>query len=137
MIAFSRTLLQNGPMIHFTLEQNGTGPFIAAWDATGITVGGRRFTSSLLLTPTGIHPWTPHDIEGMTEEDLDKLLAHPADVYLLGTGQRQRFPSVELLRGFYRRGIAIEVMDSGAACRTFNILSAEGRRAVAGIVIEG
>lgn len=59
------------------------------------------------------------------------VLAHEPEVVLLGTGTRQRFPAPEFGAAFLRVGVGFEVMDTGAACRTFNVLVAEQRRVVA------
>ena len=56
---------------------------------------------------------------------------------LLGTGPRQRFPSAAVMAALLTRGIGIEVMDNAAAARTFNVLASEGRRVVAGFVMQG
>ena len=55
---------------------------------------------------------------------------------LFGSGERQRFPSPELLKPLIAQGIGLETMDTKAACRTYNILVAEGRQVACGILIE-
>ena len=102
-----------------------------------VEVNGRRHQRSLLLTPTEIDAaWGP-DLAGMlAEAHVAQLLALAGNVVLLGTGARQRFPSPAMLRPLIEAGIAIEVMDTGAACRTYNILVAEGRAVAAALVIE-
>jgi uncharacterized protein len=57
-------------------------------------------------------------------------------VVLLGTGARQRFPAPVLMRSLIDRGIGVEVMDTHAACRTYNILMAEGRDVAAALILE-
>jgi uncharacterized protein len=56
------------------------------------------------------------------------------ELVLLGTGDRQRFPSVQIRGAFVRAGIALETMDMGAACRTFNVLVQEERRVCAALL---
>ena len=70
----------------------------------------------------------------MTEAHIDALLELDPQVILLGTGARQIFPAMALLARGLARSIGIEVMDTGAACRTYNILMAEGRQVVAGLL---
>ena len=64
-------------------------------------------------------------------------LAHDLKPVLLGTGERQRFPSPAAMAAMLTRGIGIEVMDNAAAARTFNVLANEGRRVVAGFLLPG
>ncbi|MBF0256860.1 MAG: Mth938-like domain-containing protein [Gammaproteobacteria bacterium] len=123
-------------MINFTLETPSNAISVGSCDAQGIRIGGRYHSQSLLLDPQQVQPWPPTRFAQLDSDCLELLLQRPADVYLIGTGLRQRFIDVRLLAGFYRRGLGVEVMHSAAACRTFNILVAEGRRPVAGIVFE-
>ena len=58
-----------------------------------------------------------------------------SSIVLLGTGLRQRFPTAAILARFLTRGVGVEVMDNAAAARTFNVLAAEGRRAVAAFML--
>jgi uncharacterized protein len=73
----------------------------------------------------------------LTAEHLAQLTAFPCDVLLLGTGRRQRFPAPALLRPLIESGRGYEIMDTAAACRTYNILVAEGRIVLAALIIEG
>ena len=72
----------------------------------------------------------------LTEAHLASLAALTGTVLLLGTGVRQRFPAPPLLRPLVAAGIGVEVMDTGAACRTYNILVAEGRAVAAALIVE-
>ncbi len=79
--------------------------------------------------------WAPGGFEGLDEAQLAMLLELDPELVILGTGERQRFPAPALLAPLYAAGIGVEVMDSGAACRTYNILLGEGRRVAAGIIL--
>ena len=68
--------------------------------------------------------------------DLQAIAELGCPIVLLGTGSRQRFPAAALLRPLIQRRVGIEVMDSYAACRTYNILMAEGRDVAAALIIE-
>jgi uncharacterized protein len=63
--------------------------------------------------------------------DGSRIMALDPEVVLLGTGSRQIFPPAEFGARFLRKGIGVEVMDTGAACRTYNVLAGEQRRVVA------
>lgn len=110
---------------------------ITAYDAQHIAVNGRRLTKSFLLTPQRlIETWPPVSLDCLTEPDLAAIAELDCRIVLLGTGARQRFPARALLRPLIERRIGIEVMDSHAACRTYNILVAEGREVAAALIIE-
>ena len=63
------------------------------------------------------------------------LVGHKPEVVLLGTGARLRFPPAAVLAPLTRAGIGVEVMDTAAACRTYNILAGDGRRVVAALLM--
>jgi uncharacterized protein len=86
-----------------------------------------------------VNDWAPQaggDLAGLTEEDLARAAELGAEILIVGTGRRQRFPQPQLLRGLVEARIGFEFMDFAAACRTYNILVAEGRAVVAGLLHE-
>ncbi|MCX7148858.1 MAG: Mth938-like domain-containing protein [Rhodocyclales bacterium] len=110
---------------------------ITSYDAGHIAVNGRRLTKSFLLTPQRlIEDWAPSSVDGLSESDLQQVADLNCSIVLLGTGPRQRFPARALLRTLTERRIGVEVMDSHAACRTYNVLMAEGRDVAAALIIE-
>ena len=110
---------------------------ITAYDAKHIDVNGRRLTKSFLLTPQRlIEDWPPTSVDSLTESDLLAVAGLGCPIVLLGTGPLQRFPARPLLRPLLERRIGVEVMDSFAACRTYNILMAEGRDVAAALILE-
>ena len=74
--------------------------------------------------------------DALATEHLTQLAAFSCDVLLLGTGLRQRFPSPALLRPLIESGRGFEIMDTAAACRTYNILVGEGRIVLAALIVE-
>ncbi|WP_297456336.1 Mth938-like domain-containing protein [Ferrovum sp.] len=95
-----------------------------------------KYTESLVLGPERLQPgWAPH-LELLEERHFTELLDHDPELVLLGSGNRFRFPDWQLTRPLLERGIGLEVMDTAAACRTYAILSGEGRRVVAALIIE-
>lgn len=110
---------------------------VTAYDAAGISVGGHRLPRSFILTPQRlIEDWPPVSLDTLCEADLETLVTLGCPIVLLGTGLCQKFPSPALLRPLLERRIGVEVMDSFAACRTYNILMAEGREVAAAIIVE-
>ena len=101
-----------------------------------LRVNDRTHTASLILTATAlIEPWRPTSAADITSADLEPLLGLAPEVVLLGTGAGQRFPGPEVLRILHEQRIGIEVMDTAAACRTFNVLVAEGRAVAAALIV--
>lgn len=101
-----------------------------------VLVNGQRHERNLLVLPDRLQPdWLLGGFEDLTGAHFEALLQFEPDLVLLGTGSRLRFPQPGLYAGLMTRGIGVEVMDLGAACRTFNFLSAEGRRVAAALII--
>ena len=119
----------------FSQADPGDGYLIEGYEPGRILIDGKFFVSGLILTPRRLLPaWGPQVAADLTEAHIDALLELDPQVILLGTGARQIFPAMALLARGLTRGIGIEVMDTGAACRTYNILMAEGRQVVAGLL---
>ncbi|HXE66864.1 MAG TPA: Mth938-like domain-containing protein [Rhodanobacteraceae bacterium] len=110
--------------------------FVRRADAHTVVIVDRPFTASIILTRDKvIDDWGVSDVAAMTPDQVEPIVALKPDVVLLGTGARQRFPSQEVLAAFLRRGVGVEVMDNGAAARTWDILASEGRNVVAVFVL--
>ncbi len=94
-------------------------------------------SSSFIITPELLHhEWPPVSLAQASAEDMALLAELEADVLLLGTGEILHFPGTEQLATLISLGIGYEIMNSAAACRTYNILAAEGRRVAAAVIIE-
>lgn len=107
----------------------GTGP---GW----VRVGQTEYRGNLVLLPDAIvEGWAPRGFAALTEGDFAALLAHEPEMVLLGTGDRQQFPHPRLLQALAAARVGVEVMDTRAACRTFNILIGEDRRAAAALIV--
>ena len=92
-------------------------------------------TASFIIAPQQLmRNWPPQRVAELNEEHLNVIASFDPEVVLLGTGLSVHFPNPGWLRRFYQRGVGVEVMDNGAACRTYNILMAEGRNVVAGFI---
>jgi len=117
-------------------ETNDSAVYLVqAYGPEGIRVGGRVLTCSLILTPEQIvEDWGPRRIADLDPGHLQTLIALSPEVIVLGTGAVQVFPDPALYFAVLQRRIGCEVMDTGAACRTYNILVAEGRRVAAALL---
>jgi uncharacterized protein len=88
------------------------------------------------LTPEAIATgWVPSGFDGLAEADFAHLLSYKPEVVLFGAGSAIRFPHPRLTRALTDARVGLEVMDTPAACRTFNILAAEGRVVVAALLL--
>ncbi|NOR52027.1 MAG: hypothetical protein GQ470_05350, partial [Gammaproteobacteria bacterium] len=92
---------------------------------------------SFVITPLVlIEEWGARQVsELVNEQATAPLLALDIEILILGSGERLIFPESSLLASFMQKGIGVEVMDSRAACRTYNLLSGEGRKVAAAIIL--
>jgi uncharacterized protein len=129
---------QPSPPLKLHADTRSTASFsITAYGDAHVAINGRMLERSLLLLPDRIdETWGPADFTALALPHLEALAALPCDVLLLGTGRRQRFPPAALLRPLIEAGRSVEIMDTGAACRTYNILLAEGRAVAAALIVE-
>jgi uncharacterized protein len=102
---------------------------IAGYGRGLFRTGGLQHRGSLLILPEGTFPWP---VASMAELTLDSLapvfaLGKAAGFLLLGTGATQIFPDPSLRQAFAAAGLGLEAMDTGAACRTYNVLLGEER----------
>jgi uncharacterized protein len=109
---------------------------IDAYGNGGFRFGDMSHRGSLLAMPDGMHAW---DVSVDGAADNAALLALLAKLevphfLLFGTGRAQVFPSLAVRKAFLDRHIGLETMDTGAACRTFNVLLAEQRPVMAAFV---
>jgi uncharacterized protein len=109
---------------------------VTAYGPGFIEINNVRHTSAVLLTPDRVEPWAVASFEALGEADLERLRALAPEVALLGTASRQRFPHPRLSRALNEARIGLEVMTTAAACRTYNILMAEGRKVAAALLLE-
>ena len=105
-------------------------------DGRSARVNDRVLDASFILAPNElIECWKTGASADLKPDDLAPLLALGPELVLLGTGERQEFPSAAVMAACLTRGIGIEVMTNAAAARTFNVLAGEGRRVVAGFLL--
>jgi uncharacterized protein len=99
-----------------------------------VMVNGERRASSVVVLPDRIEPWERKEFSQLTQADFQFLQGLGVEIVLLGTGARQRFPHPRLTAALAQAGIGLEVMDTQAACRTYNILVAEERKVAAALL---
>jgi uncharacterized protein len=110
---------------------------IQAYQSDQITINERNYHQSLILSATEIiTPWPVTNIDELSPENMQDIVDQKPEVILLGTGEKQLFPDIEIIGYFVQLGLGLEIMNTGAACRTFNILVAEDRQVVAAIILD-
>ena len=100
-----------------------------------VAVNGTRYESSIIVLPDRIEPWEPEAPDQWTGETFAQLAALPVEILLLGTGAALHFPHPRLTQSLREARLSLEVMDTQAACRTYNILLSEDRRVGAALLI--
>ena len=101
-----------------------------------VRLGLVEYRENIIVTPERIITgWAPGGFDALTEADFAAVANLGPEVALLGTGATLRFPHPRLTRALIEAGIGLEVMDTPAVCRTFNILAAEGRKVAAAVLI--
>lgn len=104
---------------------------VTAYGPGFVEINKVRHDGNLVVTPDSpIAPW-PSGFDALRAEDFAALVDRAPELVLLGTGSRQRFPHPRLTRALTDARIGVEVMDTPAAARTYNILMSEGRRVLA------
>ncbi|MCF8474458.1 MAG: Mth938-like domain-containing protein [Emcibacter sp.] len=115
-------------------SQSGTA--ITSYGDGGFRLGEIRCLGSILITPKGYYPWDVTDVSSITLESLGNITnqAENIDILLVGTGEKMVFLSKELRSALLSAHISVDVMGTGAAARTYNVLLAEGRKVAAAII---
>jgi uncharacterized protein len=122
--------------IERTPGPEGNAKIVRRYGDGYIVINEQTIDTSAIVSPDTLDTdWPPESFGELQAQHLQPLLAMEPDVVLLGTGRSQHFPPPELVAPLYRAGIGVEIMDTPAACRTFNILMNEGRKVVAGLLM--
>ncbi len=109
---------------------------VTAYERGEISIAGSTYTQSLLVSPdTIVVDWPPFKFSDLQTADFEQILTLAPEIVILGTGKTLTFPDPQLLSPLTNAGIGMEVMDTGAACRSYNFLLGEGRRVVAALLM--
>lgn len=121
-------------------DSNANTNVVTGYGEDHVMISKVRHEGNVLVSAgrvlTGWAPDAGGDLAGLREEDLDAARDLGAEILIVGTGRRQRFPQPHLLRPLIEARIGFEFMDFPAACRTYNILVGEGRAVVLGLLYE-
>lgn len=118
------------------LDENHSTYQIRAYQPGSIRVNDTVLNQSIIITPNQlIENWAPQTISDLTHDDFTTIAALKPDVLLIGTGSTMVLLAADIYGDLINLGIGVEIMDTSAACRTFNALSAENRNVMAALII--
>jgi uncharacterized protein len=118
------------------LSPNSVRNTFTAYGPGYVAVNGVRYESSLVVMPDRIvDGWNVRNFDALASQDIEALALLKPELVLIGTGEALRFPPARLLASLATARIGAEVMDTRAACRTYNILAEEGRHVAAALII--
>lgn len=122
--------------MEFTEIKSSEEAFIAGYGDGGFRMGDSRFEGSMLITPNGFYPWEVGDKSEISIENLTPIMEVHAsvEIVIIGMGTSMAFLQKEIRDAFMAKNIAVEVMDTGAAARTYNVLLQEGRKVTAALI---
>jgi uncharacterized protein len=124
------------PAVNLELPIGAGRQVIQAYGDGGFRIAGTAHAGSVLVFPEHTEPWPVTDAAGITFEALRPVVeaAEKPDLLLIGCGASFGPPPTALRDALRDVGIALEWIDTGAACRTFNLLLAEDRRIAAALI---
>jgi uncharacterized protein len=103
-----------------------------------LAVNGERHQGSALVSSVmGLQNWPYEKVDLLTADAFEQIAQLDVEIVLFGSGDQLVFPRAALIKPLILKGIGVETMDTPAACRTFNVLAAEGRKVVAAILFGG
>ena len=109
--------------------------YITGIDSDHVVVQRKKINASYIIAPDALVKWGIKSFDEITSEHIPLITALKPEVIILGTGERHIIPDKPILKALVESGIGYEIMKTSAACRTYNILIAEDRRAVVALII--
>lgn len=109
---------------------------IQAYSEGSLIISNNEYKNSLILSPDRIFEHWPLDsIADLKHENLEQIVSMQPEIVIIGTGKKLIFPPADVLSPLTEAYIGTEIMDTGAACRSYNFLVGEGRKVVAALII--
>ena len=122
--------------LKFHLQAPGSN-LVTGMGTGWVRVGAQEYRENIVLTGDGVTTgFAPQGVDALTETDFERLLQGAPEIVLLGTGEKQQFLHPRVTAPLHRARVGLEVMDTRAACRTYNILVAEERKVAAALLFE-
>lgn len=109
---------------------------IESYSSDTVVINGESYATSLIISPSELLPgWQVNRFSDLAVQHIDAITDLQPEIIILGTGKKVRFPDPQIIAGIFNREIGLEVMDTRAACRCYNLLASEERRVAAGLII--
>jgi len=121
--------------VKFHLAAQGAHNVFTGYGPGYVAVNNVRYARHVLVTATEVTDWNITDFAALNAAHFEYLRTLNPEILILGTGERLQFPAPALSRTLTAAGVGLEIMDSRAACRTYNIVAAEGRNVIAAILV--
>lgn len=122
--------------MQLTLDNPGQSNIITAYDNDGFSINGQRYTCSLMLSPEWLDDKNqPASVDALNAALAHSLIDRSPDLVIVGSGSRLVFPEMEFSATLLQSNIGCEVMDTAAACRTYNVLAGEYRNVLAILIL--
>ncbi|MBE2294967.1 MAG: Mth938-like domain-containing protein [Phycisphaerales bacterium] len=122
--------------MRFSLDIDTSQHFVRGYGSGWVKINDQEIRRSVIVTPEQlVTDWPPQTFADLEEAHFEVIAQLEPEIVLLGTGDRQRFPHPRLMQALMARGIGVEVMDTSAACRTYNIIMLESRRVAAALLL--
>ncbi len=122
--------------MRFSLDFDRSVNTIYAYAKGYVAINDQEISRSVIVTPERlITNWPPQRFVDLEAAHFEWILKLEPEIVLLGTGSHQQLPHPQLIRPLIERGLGVEVMDTAAACRTYNIIVAEGRQVAAALLM--
>lgn len=129
--------ISQGNDMSLNLDENSASYQIRAYQPGLIQVNDQMFATSIIITPDKlINTWSPQTIDELNREDLVDVIDLRPSILLIGTGHHLQFPDLKIYGDLINYGIGVEIMNTHAACRTYNVLTSEGRSVAAALIIK-
>jgi uncharacterized protein len=111
-------------------------PLIKSYGDGGFTIRGQRWDGSVLIMPDRVVPWAATCFDDISLDSLSDIFGYQPlpEFLLIGVGREMRLLAPPLRMDIRAKGLITEPMDTGAACRTWNVLLTEGRQAAAALI---
>jgi uncharacterized protein len=124
--------------MRLVLDRDPNILLVRSYDRSSVQIGSERLTRSFLVTRDHLQrSWAAHDHAALTGQAIQAILALAPKIVLLGVVASSPLAPGALRRQFTDRGIALEALELGAACRTYNVLAQENREVVLGVIFGG
>ncbi len=111
------------------------GPSITGYGPGWVAINGEKIHASVIISKTGHRPWDCKHFAELRPHHFEQLVDFQPELILFGSGEKHQFTHPSLLQALYSQRIGVETMDTHAACRAYNFLSAEGRKVVAAMLL--